>query len=70
VAGESGTAVLEVMMGDPRSWGDDPGAFERALAERGATALPDPDIELPEWLEDLRSRWVVDDPDEGPLNPL
>jgi hypothetical protein len=68
VAGESGTVLLEVMMGDPRSWGDDAGAFERALAERGATALPDPDIELPEWLEDLRSRWVVDDPDEAPLN--
>jgi hypothetical protein len=50
-------------MGDPRSWGDDPDAFGRALAARGARALPDPDIELPDWLEDLRSRWVVDGPD-------
>jgi hypothetical protein len=48
------------MMGDPRSWGDDPDAFHRALAARGATALPDPEIELPAWLADLRSRWVVD----------
>jgi hypothetical protein len=60
VAGENGTVLLEVMMGDPRSWGDDPQAFERALTDRGAQALPDPEIELPEWLEDLRSRWVVD----------
>jgi hypothetical protein len=60
VAGESGTLLLEVMMGDPRSWGDDPDAFHRALAERGAVALADPAIALPDWLEDLRSRWVVD----------
>jgi hypothetical protein len=60
VAGESGTLLFEVMMGDPRSWGDDPDAFHRALATRGAQALPDPAIELPDWLEDLRSRWVVD----------
>ena len=59
-AGDSGTLLLEVMMGDPRSWGDDPGAFARALAARGAHALPDPEIELPDWLADLRSRWVVD----------
>jgi hypothetical protein len=60
VAGESGTLLLEVMMGDPRSWGDDPDAFRRALSARGAEALPDPAIELPAWLEDLRSRWEVD----------
>jgi hypothetical protein len=60
VAGESGTLLLEVMMGDPRSWGDDPDAFRLALTARGAEALPDPAIELPAWLEDLRSRWVVD----------
>jgi hypothetical protein len=60
VAGRAGTLLLEVMMGDPRSWGDDPDAFHRALAATGAEALPDPEIELPEWLADLRSRWVVD----------
>ena len=60
VAGEQGTVLFEVMMGDPRSWGDDPESFERVLAERGAQALADPEIELPEWLEDLRARWVVD----------
>ncbi len=60
VAGEDGTLLFEVMMGDPRSWGDDPEAFARALAARGAEALPDPDIELPAWLKDLRSRWHVE----------
>jgi hypothetical protein len=60
VAGSEGVVLYEVMMGDPRSWGDDPAAFETALARVGAVALPDPEIELPEWLVDLRSRWVVD----------
>lgn len=60
VAGPEGTVLLEVMMGDPRSWGDDPGAFAAALARAGAEALPDPAIELPAWLEDLRSRWLVE----------
>lgn len=57
VAGPGGAVLFEVMMGDPRSWGDDPGAFERALAERGAEALPDPPLEFPAWLQDLRGRW-------------
>lgn len=57
VAGEGGAALFEVMMGDPRSWGEEPEAFERALAERGAEALPDPPLEFPPWLQDLRGRW-------------
>jgi len=61
VAGGRGVVLFEVMMGDPRSWGDDPAAFEQALARRGAAALPDPDIELPGWLEDLRARWSFGD---------
>ena len=60
VAGAGGTELLEVMMGDPRSWGDDPGSFAAALEKQGAQALPDPRIDLPAWLEDLRSRWVVE----------
>lgn len=67
VAGPDGTVLLEVMMGDPRSWGDQPELFVEALAARGAEPLPDPDIELPGWLVDLRSRWVVDgEVSEGP----
>jgi len=58
VAGDAGCTLFEVMLGDPRSWGDDPEAFERALAERGATRLPDPPLEFPAWLSDLRSHWA------------
>src|ERR1700733_377850 len=57
VAGPEGATLFEVMLGDPRSWGDDQVAFERALAERGATALPDPPLEYPPWLDDLRAHW-------------
>jgi hypothetical protein len=60
VAGPEGTTLFEVMMGDPRGWGDDPESFDRALAAHGAQALPDPPIDLPKWLADARSRWVVD----------
>jgi hypothetical protein len=62
VAGPEGCELFEVMLGDPRSWGDDPAAFERACAERGVTPLPDPPIELPDWLVDERSRWIESEP--------
>jgi hypothetical protein len=65
VAGPEGTVLLEIMMGDPRSWGDDPDSFVAALSQQGAEALPDPPIELPAWLEDLRSNWAVDDHPPG-----
>jgi ChrR-like protein with cupin domain len=58
VAGDDGCVLFEVMMGDPRSWGDDPSAFEGALAAQGATALPDPPLEYPAWLTDLRQHWA------------
>jgi hypothetical protein len=57
VAGNAGVTLFEVMMGDPRSWGDDPEAFERALRAAGAVPLPDPPLTFPGWLEDLRSHW-------------
>jgi hypothetical protein len=57
VAGPDGAVLFEVMMGDPRSWGDDPDAFARVLAERGVQPLPDPPIEYPAWLTDLRAHW-------------
>jgi hypothetical protein len=58
VAGADGATLFEVMMGDPRSWGDDPEAFAATLAERGAEPLPDPPLEFPPWLEDLRRHWA------------
>ena len=65
VAGPEGAVMFEVMMGDPRSWGDDPGTFEAALAARGAEALPDPPLEFPAWLADLRTHWAgASDKDE------
>jgi hypothetical protein len=54
VAGPEGADLFEVMMGDPRSWGADEAGFERLLRERGIEKLPDPPIELPDWLEDRR----------------
>lgn len=55
IAGPEGVELFEVMMGDPRSWAADPEGFDRLLAERGARKLPNPPIELPEWLEDTRT---------------
>jgi hypothetical protein len=57
VAGDEGAVMFEVMLGDPRSWGDQPERFEAALADRGAEALPDPPLEFPPWLQDLRAHW-------------
>ena len=47
-------------MGDPRSWSDVPEAFEEALKANGAVALPNPPIQMPAWLKDLRDKWVVE----------
>jgi len=44
-----------VMMGDPRSWPADTEGFERLLAEKNAKRLPNPPIELPDWIEDTRN---------------
>jgi len=55
VAGPEGVELFEVMMGDPRSFAADQEAFEQFLAERGAEPMPNPAIDLPEWLEDTRS---------------
>ena len=41
-AGPNGRVLFEVMMGDPRGWGDDPASFARLLEQRGAVALSDP----------------------------
>jgi len=56
-AGPDGATLFEVMMGDPRSWGDRPEDFRAALAEHGVEPLPDPPLHYPPWLEDLRDQW-------------
>jgi hypothetical protein len=55
VAGLEGVTLFEVMMGDPRSFPADPAGYERFLAERGVQPLPNPPIDMPDWLEDTRS---------------
>lgn len=57
-AGDEGATFFEVMLGDPRSWGDQPELFEQALADAGAEPLPDVELDYPEWLQDLRSHWA------------
>jgi len=52
--------MVEVMMGDPRSWGDQPELADARRAEHGVTELPDPEIDFPDWLEDLRAAWSPD----------
>ncbi len=58
VAGDAGCTLFEVMLGDPRSWSDDPTAFDDACSARGVTPLPDPEIDFPDWLTDERARWL------------
>jgi hypothetical protein len=65
-AGDDGATLFEVMLGDPRSWGEQPELFERALAAHGVEALPDVALDYPEWLEDLRSHWAANDDEPGP----
>lgn len=55
VAGTGGAELYEVMMGDPRSWSDDEDSMRQLLAARGVSPLPDPPIDLPGGLEDLRA---------------
>ena len=56
-AGDDGAVMFEVMLGDPRSWGDRPEAFEEVLAAHGAEPLPDVELDYPDWLSDLRDSW-------------
>jgi hypothetical protein len=60
-AGTEGATLFEVMMGDPRSWGDEPATLDAIRAEHGVEPLPDVELDYPPWLEDLRSHWVQAD---------
>jgi len=55
VAGPEGVTLFEVMMGDPRSFPADLEGYERFLAEKGVQQLPNPPIDMPDWLEDTRT---------------
>ena len=54
IAGPHGTKLLEVMMGDPRSFPGDTDGFDALLKERGVVQLPSPPIDMPPWLKDTR----------------
>ena len=55
IAGPDGVVLFEVMMGDPRSFAADPEGWDRLLAEKQVQQLPNPKIDLPEWLVDTRT---------------
>lgn len=63
--GADGATLFEVMLGDPRSWGDEPESLERVRAEHGVSALPDVELDFPPWLADLRSHWTTRQPPPG-----
>ena len=55
VAGPNGVELFEVMMGDPRSFAADPEGFQRFLDARDAHPLPNPPIDMPDWIQDIRN---------------
>jgi hypothetical protein len=55
IAGPNGVVLFEVMMGDPRSFASDERGWERLLAAKGAQQAPNPEIALPDWLQDTRT---------------
>jgi hypothetical protein len=55
IAGPNGAVLFEVMMGDPRSFAADEEGWEKLLAKRGVQPLPNPPIDMPDWLEDTRT---------------
>ena len=55
VAGPDGVVLFEVMMGDPRSFAARELEWEALLARHGMERMPNPPIDLPDWLEDARN---------------
>ncbi len=55
IAGPEGVELFEVTAGEGHSWEADPEGFAELLAVRRVTPLPNPPIQLPDWMEDRRS---------------
>ena len=55
VAGSEGVVLFEVMMGDPRSFPADQDEWQQLLDDQGVELLPNPPIDLPDWLPDQRN---------------
>jgi hypothetical protein len=62
VAGPDGARLIELTDGDVRSLGVRRDAYERALAQQGATPLPYPALDLGPGIDDTRDSWVDDRP--------
>src|SRR3954451_21081879 len=54
-AGPDGVVLFEVMMGDPRSFPVREQEYADLLASRGVQQLPNPAIDMPDWIEDQRN---------------
>jgi hypothetical protein len=54
VAGPDGLTCWELSFGEFGGWGDEPESYEREIAARGVTPLPDPPLVLPDWWVDPR----------------
>jgi len=50
VGGPEGALLYEIMMGDPRAVPADNELYEKICAERGVTPLPNPPLEMPDWV--------------------
>ncbi|MBA2283817.1 MAG: hypothetical protein H0W25_21630 [Acidimicrobiia bacterium] len=48
-AGPDGALLFEIMLGDPRAVPADREGFDRLLAERAITPMPNPPIDAPAW---------------------
>jgi hypothetical protein len=57
VAGPDGLTCWELSFGEFGGWGDRPELYEREIAQRGVTPLPDPPLDLGDWFVDPRGDW-------------
>jgi hypothetical protein len=55
IAGPEGVVLFEVMMGDPRSFPGDLDGYAALMTQRGAEQLPNPPIDMPDWIKDTRN---------------
>ena len=54
VAGPDGVTCWETSFGEFGGWGDEPESYEREIAARGVTPLPDPPLDIGDWFVDPR----------------
>jgi quercetin dioxygenase-like cupin family protein len=54
VAGPDGLTCWELSFGEFGGWSDETASYEREIAARGVTPLPDPPLVMPDWWVDPR----------------